>query len=58
MCNIDSIRKGECLDKLAQLITMHSEDFHTNDVQSKGWLSAMVGNDLELIFGLTLSNIL
>ena len=44
MRNINSISRGDCLGpEQAQLSTMHSKDFQTKVVQSKGWLSAIIG---------------
>ena len=40
---IKTNRKNALAPKQVQLITMHSYDLQTKVVQSKGWLSAIVG---------------
>ena len=42
-CDITSKSRGNALvQKQAQLITMHSQEFYTKVVQSKGWLSVWI----------------
>ena len=52
MRDINSTSRGECLDpKQVQLITMHSYDFQTKVVQTKGWLSAIEYCSVAKIYG-------
>ncbi len=46
------IRENALAQTQAKIITMHSKDVHTNIVQSKGWLSAVVGpvNNCTLLY--------